>query len=127
MNHVALRQFFDRQAPRPQRLGTNDCVTFVMGALLCGWGRDFTADMRYNSRRTAVERLREAGGLEAAFTERFGEPINAMQLPAGSIALLAPQQVVGLVMPSYIAVRRHMHIDRVRVLATYRGWRTDGC
>lgn len=126
MDVEALQAYFSRQSLLPQKLGTYDCVTFVIGGLYVGWGRDYRGYLDYFDRKTAVQRLRTAGGLRSAFMDVFGPMESACELPPGSIVLWdKPLATVGLVMNGYAAVKGNKMIYRGIITDQMLGWRTD--
>lgn len=122
MNHRAIAEYFNSQASTRSSLGDYDCVRFVIEALRVGWGVDYRAMLGYDDRRSAVDRLRLAGGLEGAFTREFGEPIAPAELLPGDVAYFE-DPAVGLVMPGYIAVKLRGSIGRVPLQFASKGWR----
>ena len=105
-------------------LGHYDCVRFVIELLYVGFDRDYRDRMEYWDRRSAVRRLRKAGGLRAAFTECFGNELLADDLVVGDIAFYQKPDTVGLILPQCVAMYfcGTMHaVDRSTVTI---GWRT---
>ena len=127
MNIPALQDYFEKVAPLHTRFGVFDCCTFVVDVLLIGWGRDHRDDLGYWDRRTAVARLRAAGGLRDAYTVALGPEQLIAEAPPGSVAYFdeAGSKSVGVVMNGYIAVKANRCIHRF-ILEDHRtGWRTD--
>jgi hypothetical protein len=122
VNSSALSEYFITASEHPAELGRLDCVRFVVEALNAGWGIDYTAMLGYGDRRTAIDRLRLAGGLEAAFTAELGDPIYPALLEPGDFAFF-PDPAVGLVMPGYCAVKVRKTIIRVPLQFIEKGWR----
>jgi hypothetical protein len=125
MNELALRDYFERVARLPQRFGVYDCCTFVVEVLLYGFNRDFRHALRYWDRRSAVTRLRGAGGLREAFTDVLGPEQLISDCPPGTVAYFNNPAFVGILMPDYIAVKGHKVIHRFRIEPHRTGWRTD--
>ncbi len=124
MNIPALREFFNTQAPITQRLGTIDCVSFVTQAIFIGWGRDYRDILQYNDRRSAVARLRELGGLKAACFHTLGPMYFICDLNPGDVIWFDKPPSIGLLMPTYIAVKQGVTINRYVLEAHLMGWRT---
>lgn len=124
MNTAALRTFFDESASRDSVLGGFDCVRFVIEAIRIGWGKDFRRCLRYDCRRSAVNQLREDGGLRDAFSKVLGEPVARSELEPGDIAYF-PDGFVGLVMTTYIAVKYRSTVYRVGFDSCAEGWKWD--
>ncbi len=127
MNTPALQDYFERVARLPQRFGVYDCCTFIVESLLIGWDRDYRDALGYFDRRTAVGRLRRAGGLRAAFEQVLGPGGYISDGPPGSIAWFGDfgQKSVGLVLQDKILVKGNGCIHRF-IMEDYRtGWRTD--
>lgn len=121
MNRIALANYFEEVAATPSNLGGLDCVRFVIESIYYGWGADFRDVLGYSDRRSAVERLRIAGGLEQSFTDEFGEPVAAVNLRPGDIAYFE-DPAIGLVMPGYVAVKFSRTIGRVSLQFVSKGW-----
>lgn len=127
MNIPALQDYFEKVALLKQRFGVYDCCTFVVDALLIGWDRDFRDALGYWDRRTAVKRLRSAGGLRDAFTAALGPEHLIVDAPPGSVAYFNEDgfQSVGIIMNGYIAVKANRCIHRFVFEPQRTGWRTD--
>lgn len=126
MNIDALSTFFAAQAPTKQKFGTVDCVHFVTEAVFIGWGRDFRDVLKYNSRKTAVERLRYFGGLKAACQFAMGPMRSIEELKPGDVVWFDKPATIGLLMPGYIAVKMGHAIHRFQIENQMTGWVTDG-
>lgn len=127
MNSKALSQYFNECSSVKSTLGHFDCVRFVIEGILVGWEKDFTPFLGYKDRRSAVDRLRIAGGLDEAFTAEFGEPLKPTELIPGDVAYF-PEAVVGLVLPDYVAVKLRGSIGRIPLRFVEKGWRLwDNC
>ena len=126
MNIDALSEFFYAQATEKQKLGTIDCVNFVAEALFIGWDRDYRDILQYNSRRTAVNRLRELGGLKAACNFAMGSEQSIYDLQIGDVVWFDKPATIGLLMPGYIAVKLGKAVHRLQVEEHMTGWRTNG-
>ena len=124
MNIVALRKFFDEQANVPQRLGSVDCVLFVTGAVKAGWDRDYTSVLMYKDRRTAVQRLRQLGGLRRACDFAMGEAFPIDELEPGDVVWFDKPATIGLLMPGYVAVKLGKCVHRLEVEPQMMGWHT---
>ncbi len=125
MNVDAIRDYFERVAPLPQCFGVYDCCTFVVEVLLYGFDRDFRYALGYGDRRSAVKRLRGAGGLRDAFSGILGAEALCEDYPPGSIAYFDRPAFVGIIMPGYIAVKGNRVIHRFMMEPHRTGWRTD--
>lgn len=127
MNIPALQDYFATVAPLRQRFGVYDCCVFTVDALLIGWDRDFRDALGYFDRRSAVQRLRSAGGLRDAYTAVLGPEQLIAEAPPGSIAYFdeGRTQCVGVVMDGYIAVKANRCIHRFALEPQRTGWRTD--
>jgi Domain of unknown function (DUF6950) len=125
MNYDAIRKYFNEQAVLPQKLGTVDCVNFVTEAVYLGWGRDYRAILQYDSRRSAVARLRELGGLQAACSYAMGSMHLIEDLEPGDVIWYEkPVATLGLFMPGYVAVKMGRTICRLRIQPHLQGWKT---
>lgn len=125
MNVLALRAFFNTQAPQHQKLGTIDCVKFVTDAVFIGWGRDYRNILQYDSRRSAIDRLRELGGLQAACIHALGPMYPMEELTTGDVVWFDQPSSIGLLMPHYIALKMGHTIHRFDIEPEMRGWKTD--
>jgi len=123
MNVWALHKYLIAAAARPAKFGKFDCVSFVFEALREGWNRDYLIRLQYDGRRSAVDRLRAAGGLDEAISEHLGQDIPMSDLDVGDIAWLPPSNI-GLIMPDYIAVKYRRTILRVPLSEARSGWKT---
>lgn len=125
MNVLALQRFFDDQSQKKQNFGTIDCVSFVAGALLAGWNRDYTGDLQYHNRRSAVNRLRAFGGLRCACDWAFGDQVSIAELGPGDVVWFDKPATIGLLMPGYVAVKLGRSIHRYQIESQMMGWKTD--
>ena len=125
MNIEATRNYFERVSRLPQRFGVYDCCTFVVETLLYGFNRDYRDALRYYDPRSAVRRLRKAGGLRDAFCEVLGPERLISGEVLGSVAYFDRPAFVGIVMPGYIAVKGNKVIHRFLIEPHRTGWRTD--
>lgn len=126
MNVTALRSYFNEQSGTPQRLGAVDCVKFVAGAVRVGWGRDFSTVLQYHNRRSAVDRLRELGGLKGACDVAMGDMHPVDELEPGDVVWFEKPDTIGVLMPGYIALKMGKTIHRLKVLPGMMGWKTNG-
>lgn len=126
VNIPALQEYFWDEAQLKQQFGVHDCVTFVVGALKVGWSRDFTHHLGYHDRKSAVLRLRQAGGLEAAITRVLGPKRPIRDLGPGSIIWFCEPDTVGLLMHDYIAVKYASGILKLDIIDNLEGWCTRG-
>ncbi len=123
MNVPALHKYFIDSARQPFVFGKNDCVTFVVEVLRIGWSKDYREHMQYDSRATAVRRLRQLGGLRAAAAKTFGAELEPCEFQPGCVAYLEmPRGALGVVMDGYIAVRGNNCIHRVANDSAFVGW-----
>ena len=120
-----LAAYLEGCASQPARLGHLDCVRFVAGGLVAGWDRDFHDLLGYEDRRSAVARLRKAGGLYAAISTEFGPPVPAEELKPGDIAYYA-DPAIGLVLPNCCVLKIYRTIARVPRSSAACGWPTGG-
>ena len=125
MDADALSDYLSEAAQRPAALGRFDCVRFVAEGLAVGWGRDFRDRLGYSDRRSAVDRLRAAGGLYDAVCSELGQDLPISELRAGDIAYF-PDPSIGLVLRDRIVLKAYRTILHVPLLAARSGWRTDG-
>jgi hypothetical protein len=72
-NPEALIAFIDSRQNMPYEWGrdANDCVSFVLGAIEAQTGVRVAPKVKWTSERTAIRRIAELGGLEAAFDKHF--------------------------------------------------------
>ncbi len=125
MNVDALHQYFLEEGSKKQCLGTIDCVRFVTGAVLAGWNRDYRAVLQYRDRRSAVNRLRELGGLRGACDYALGKRYPISKLSPGDVVYIEhPVASIGLLMHDYIAVKFGSTVHRYRITADMMGWKT---
>jgi len=124
MNQAGLRNYFIEQAQAPGRFGTRDCVSFVTNAMLIGWGRNHVDLMQYHDRRSAVNRLRAAGGLRAACCHAWGDVRPVDELEPGDVVYFDKPPTLGLLMPGYVAIRSRRCIHRLQVEPQMMGWAT---
>ena len=125
MNERALRKLFNEVAPQQFELGGLDCVRFVAEAVFVGWGRDYRDVLDYTDRRTAVDQLRQNGGLRAACTNALGRIWPVESLSEGDVIWFEkPVATIGLLMPMYVAVKSARQIGRVPIDERMMGWRT---
>ncbi len=124
MNREALARYFDDWANRRQCLGTIDCVQFVAGAVYVGWNRDYRNVLQYDDRRSAVRRLRELGGLQAACCHAMGDMRPIDELEPGDVVWFDRPATIGLLMPNYVAVKMGRTIHRLVIEPHMRGWRS---
>ena len=125
MNVEALSDYLSEAAQRPAALGHFDCVRFVFEARVVGWGRDFRDRLGYHNRRSAVARLRAAGGLYEAICHDLGQDIPISDLSAGDIAYF-PDPAIGLILPGCVVVKAYRTVLRLPLDSARSGWRTDG-
>ena len=123
MNVWALHKYMIAAAARPSVFGRYDCVSFVFEALAEGWNRDYLTLLNYDDRRSAVDRLRAAGGIYDGISKHLGQDIPMSDLEVGDIAWLPPSNI-GLIMPEYIAVKYRRTILRVPLSEARSGWKT---
>lgn len=124
MNEVAIRDYLDAATKKRPAFGHYDCVRFVIELLYVGFDRDYRDRLEYWDRRSAVRRLRSAGGLRAAFVDCFGDELAAGDLVSGDVAFYQKPDTVGLILPQCVAMYfcGTLHaIDRSTVIF---GWRT---
>ena len=126
MNVNALQEFFWHESQRPQKFGVVDCVQFVTEAVWVGWCRDFRNVLGYYDRASAVQRLRELGGLKAACDFAMGERFPVEELEPGDVVWFDEPKTLGLLMPGYVAVKLGTRIDRYRIEPGMIGWKTSG-
>lgn len=108
--------------------GQYDCVRFVAEALKVGWDKDYLKELQYHDRRSAVRRLRAAGGLREATIEVLGPEISITALGTGDVAWVEPPfgpKAIGLIMPSYIALKGKRTIHRLRMELAGSGWKVN--
>lgn len=78
---------------KPFEWGTHDCVLFAAAAIRARTGREALAELgiepTWSTALQATSAIVAAGGLRAAFTQLFGEPVSALQACPGDIALIA--------------------------------------
>lgn len=126
MNVDALRDFFFEQSQVRQKFGTVDCVSFVTEAVRIGWGRDFSRVLQYCGRRSAVDRLRQLGGLKRACDMAMGERHCISGLVMGDVIWFDKPATIGLLMDGYVAVKMGKLIHRVQIESRMTGWKTSG-
>lgn len=126
INIPALQEYFIEQSQLPQKLGVFDCVTFVSGAVKVGWDRNFDPILQYSDRRSAIKRLRELGGLEAACDLAMGKRVSVSMLEPGDVVWYDEPATIGLLMYGYVAVKLGGNIHRFEIDPEMTGWSTQG-
>ena len=124
MDIGAARAYLEEASKREQKLGHYDCVRFAVEMLYYGFGRDYRDKMGYWDRKSAVRRLRKAGGLRAAFSEQLGPEIPGDELEPGDIAIYSDPDTVGIVLPSCVAIFRGNQIHAFDRSTALSGWST---
>lgn len=117
-----LAEYFSRVVNEPATLAKLDCVMFVVDALRNGFGVDLRDQCRYTDKRTALARICKHGGLDGAVRHELGDPLPGDELRYGDIAFVNPH-AIGLVMPTYIAVKGRSTIWRITLDLAAHGWR----
>ena len=121
----ALHTYLAAAAGKPFVFGGYDCVRFVAEALLVGWDRNYLGALGYDSRRSAVVRLRRADGLRDACTDALGDECLTADLVPGDVAYFeTPAATIGLVLPGCVVIKSGRTIHRVDVSAAMTGWHT---
>ena len=126
MNVPALQSFFAEQAVTKQKFGTVDCVNFVTQAVYLGWDRDYRDVLQYSDRRSAVQRLRQLGGLKRACIHAMGEMHPIDELEVGDVIWFDKPATIGLLMDGYVAVKGGKTIHRLKIEPQMMGWKTSG-
>lgn len=121
MNRQALREYLADAAQRKQKFGSYDCVRFVAECLLVGWDKDHLAKLEYWDRRSAVRRLRKAGGLRFACSEALGPEIQ--DLREGDIAYYDDPATIGIIVKDRVLVFMGNTIWRLPIETALTGWR----
>ena len=126
INIPALKRYFHTTANHPHALGMMDCVRFVTEAVYIGWGRDYRPVLQYQDRRSAVDRLRELGGLRGACNFAMGPMQSIEDLEAGDVIYFhKPRPTIGLLMPEFVLVKMGKNIHRLEIEQGMKGWKTD--
>ncbi len=124
MNTEALHKYFALQSQLPQRFGVVDCVTFCLEGVKIGWGRDHLDLLGYYDRRTAVKRLRKAGGLHQAFSDAFGMPKSIRKLKPGDLIYFSEPPTIGLLLENGVIIKGHYTVQRALLDPKMTGWST---
>jgi cell wall-associated NlpC family hydrolase len=124
MDTEALHAYFARQSQLPQRFGVVDCVTFCLEGIKIGWDRDYLDQLGYWDRRTAVERLRKAGGLHQAMSDTFGMPRSIRMLEPGDLIFFSVPATVGLLVDNGVIIKGHYTVQRALPDPEMMGWST---
>lgn len=124
MNPEAIREYLEAAATKRPALGHYDCVRFVIELLYVGFDRDYRDRMEYWDRRSAVRRLRKAGGLRSAFVDCFGNELQRDDLVSGDIAFYSKPDTVGLILPNCVAMYFCGTMHAVDHSTITIGWRT---
>ena len=124
MNTEALHAYFAQQSQLPQRFGVVDCVTFCLEGIKIGWGRDHLELLGYWDRRSAVDRLRKAGGLHQAMSDAFGMPRSISVLEPGDLIFFSVPATVGLMVDNGVIVKGHYTVQRAIFDPEMTGWST---
>ena len=124
MNIPALQTYFWCESTRTQQLGIVDCVKFVVGAVFVGWDRDYRDILQYSDRRSAINRLRELGGLKEACIHAMGQMHPVDELVPGDVIWIDSSTAIGLLMEGYVAVKAGRQIHRYQIDPEMTGWKT---
>jgi len=75
---------------KPFEYGVNDCCLFAARCADATSGSSWVEDLesRYHDTRSALRYLKDSGGIEAATTERLGEPVPRLQARRGDVCLV---------------------------------------
>jgi hypothetical protein len=120
----AVRDYIARVARSPYQLGVDDCMTFVVDCILIRGGRDYRPYLGYYDRRTAVARLRAAGGIRPACCEVWGAERPVAELSIGDVVFVRSRHAgVGLLMPNRVLIKSHCTIERLPIDSAMFGWR----
>jgi hypothetical protein len=87
---LALIAFIDSRQNAPWEWGTNDCISYVLGAVEAQTGRKIL-DVKWKSSATALRKLKKYGTLEAALDAHF-ERIAPAFAKRGDIAGVPDEQ-----------------------------------
>jgi hypothetical protein len=117
-----LAEFFADVVNEQSSLAKMDCVIFVVDALRYGFDVDLRDRLRYHDKKTALARIRKHRGLDGAIQHELGPPLPRDQLRYGDVAFIRPH-AIGLVMPTYIAVKGRSTIWRITLDLAVHGWR----
>lgn len=124
MNMQAVATYMNLVARQPNQLGVLDCVRFVAEMLYLGWGRDYRDALQYEDRRSAVNRLRAAGGLRNACSDVLGMQRPGSELRCGDVAYFDDPPTIGIILPGYCAVKFGRTIQRINLSHVESGWRS---
>ncbi len=91
---------------------------------MVGWGRDFTHELGYWDRRTAVSRLRAAGGLHQAISDVLGMPRHIEHLAPGDLVYFDTPPTLGLLLDNGVIVKGHYTVQRALLSPEMMGWST---
>lgn len=91
---------------KPFQVGVHDCVAFAAASIKARTGRDVLAELdldpTWRTEAEATAAIEALGGLRAALTRLFGEPVGILQARLGDVALVVDpsrpgQEAVALV------------------------------
>lgn len=94
-----LRRLLDIvEENKPFVWGENDCCTFAARCVDAMTGSDWVEDLSnyYWDQKSAREYIADSGGIEAAVTNRIGEPVPPMLARRGDVCLLETGTGYGL-------------------------------
>lgn len=124
-DNESLRLFINEVAGKKFVLGEMDCVSFVVGCLWAGWQKDYSNNLRYIDRKSAVAQLRETGSLFDAVKDELGHESPIRDLSDGDIVYLeGPPSALGIILVDHIAVKTDNTIHRYTMDSAAVGWAT---
>lgn len=92
-----LREQIDAASARPFAWGEHDCCKFAARCVDAMTGSDVLATLTYDDKPSALRFLATEGGLEAALTRRFGEPVPWARVQRGDLCLVPTEDGIGSV------------------------------
>ena len=92
-----LRSEIDAANARPFAWGEHDCCKFAARCVDAMTGTTHEASLSYHDKPSALRFLATEGGLEAALTRRFGEPVTWARVQRGDLCLVQTEDGIGAV------------------------------
>lgn len=119
-----LREALGSERRTTLSYGRHDCALVLAHVADAMTGSGFEAELRarYRDARGAVRLLRDAGGLEAAITERLGPPVAGHAARRGDGCLIE-RHCVGICVGDFVAVLTPRGIGYVPLGRTLKHWR----
>lgn len=123
-----LAQQIEDARSRPFKWGTADCALFVADVVLAMTGTDYATDLRgYTDQAGALDRIRDAGSLEAVVSGLLGEPWPVNAIGRGDVVLIDTEdgEALGICIGTACAFAGMTGLQFLSRTAIRVGWRID--